>query len=454
MAGLRLETSASFDRLRQTQKPLPPTPRRPSSDYTVSPYIVSPESLYEQDIPYDRRIVDEYLPNEYMYLQPKTYRASTSDVPDPVPPRPKLLQLAQSHIVPGPPMERGRVNLIQSNDRDISPCTPEGEHGGISIYRPPEDKDAEWHAKDFESVLPTRNSVWHATVPDQYFPIHGNKAPRMSSRITDIVDYSLAPTPLSSSITEKVPEPESRFSSDSSEASSPRGSLRDSFKKTARKAFPNHKDADSQRLAPPKKPKSRLGSDSSGGRISLQLGIEDMYDTLTSFYSSSPKSRPATPKPATPGPVTPKPTTPKPTIPKPAPRGFSKPLEGHRPNQHRTPAIPLSDYQKLGPKAWDTASHSSKTSRLSCFSLSDSDDKEPKSHPISRNRSQGRKKPSLANRLASTLQNGTEKIEQAMGLETNNIKRTRSQKKREELKKKIVIVGLGDREQAGGGRWL
>ena len=461
MAGLRPESGSSFDRFMHSAKPLPPIPRRPSSAYSMSTMsTMSTISHFEEDIPYDRRILDDYLTKEQVYLQPKTYRSSTSNIPDPVPARPKLLHMAQSYMVSGAGPEQGRVNNTQSEDYEISPCTPEDAEA-YHDHKPRANAkgmdDAQWHAKNFESVLHSRSSVWHSTVPDQYYPHHGKIPPPMSPRITDVVDHSLVPTALSSNTVDKKPEPESRFSSDSSDASSHRGSLRDSIRKTARKAFQSQKDStgsrNSEHLVPPSKSKSRLGSESSGGRMSLQLGIEDMYDTLTSFYPSSAKSRPATPKAVTSRPSTPRPVT----------KEAEKASGVRRPNQHRTPAIPLSPYQKFGPAAWETDSQSSKTSKLSFLTAAGKKAKETATKPSAlssdsdsakRKRSKDQKKASLADRLASRLQNGTERIEHAMGLETDKVKRSRSQKKREDLKKKIVVVGLGDREQAGGGRWV
>ena len=442
MERLRLETSTSFDHLQQSEKPLPPTPRRPSSIYTVS--------QHGQDIPYDNRIVDDYLSTEY--LQPKAYRSSTSEIPDQPPARPKLLQLAQTYAVSDPVVERRRVNQSTSKGRNLSPGTSNSDGEYMQRSRKLEKKDAQWHAENYESVLHTRSSTLQAAAPDPYYPTHGNKASPMSPRITDVVDQTLVPSPLRFSNLEDGQEPESRFSSDSSEAGSLHSSLRDSIKKTARKAFHSHKETqgetDNQHLAPPPKSNSRIGSVGSGRRVSLQHGIEDMYDTLTSLYSTSPKAKVVTPKSATS---------------KPAAMDFENTRKVRLPREYRSPAIPMSPYQKLGPKAWEKESPSSKSSKVSFLTPFGSNEKDTatkatpvssKNRPSSPATSRGLKKPSLAHRLASTLQNGSEKIEHAMGIESNKVKRTRSQKRREELKKTIVVVGLGDRQQAGGGRWV
>ena len=449
MARLRLETSVSYDHPRKAEKPLPPTPRKPSSSYTMS--TASPPG---QDNSYDGRIVDEYLLKESMYLLPKTYSSSTSNLPDPVPPRPKLQQLAKSHVVSDIALGRRTADRNKSRERDMSPGVQNKSRKQTESHKTTEKLDAQWHANDYSSVLHVRSSVWHSATPDQYFPTYGSNQPPMSPRITDVVDQSLVPSPLSSNIIEKGPEPESRFSSDSSDAGGRHNSLRDSLKRTARKAFHSRKNSsDSQHKGPPPKPKTRVSSESSGQRVSLQAGIEDMYDTLTGFYSSPSKNKPGTSKPSTP-----KPTTPLPAKPQPEPTRNVR-----RPNQHRTPAVPITPYQRLGPKAWEQENQSSKGSKVRFLAPFGGKDKESKSEPttavsgIRRSnsvQSKSRTKPSLTDRLVSKFHNGSEKIEQAIGLETDKVKRTRSQKKREALKRKIVVVGLGDREQAGGGRWI
>jgi len=446
MARLKLETSVSYDHLQQSSKPLPPTPRKPSSIYSVS----EPD----QDIPYDSRIVDQYLSTEY--LQPNIYRSSTSEIPDPAPSRPKLVQLAQTYAVSDPTVERRRADRAQLRERDISPGTPNTGHEPTRGQQNVWEIDAPWHANNYESVLHTGSTVWHGAAPDPYYPHPNSKTSPLSPRITDVVDQMLVPTPLRFSTLERSlkigrgEEPGSRFSSDSSEACSMRSSLRNSLKKTARKAFHGHKnttvDTNSQLLAPPPKPKSRVSSESSSRRISIQYGIEDMYDTLTSLYSPSPKQRAASPDP---------------TAPKPAAIDLESTRKVRPRGQHRNPAIPISPYQQFGPKVWEQDSQSSKSSKVSFLTPFGSKENETarkvtpmSSHSSSPAKLRGRKKPSLAHRLALTLQNGSEKVENAMGLETNKVKRTRSQKKREELKKQIVVVGLGDRQQAGGGRWV
>ena len=60
----------------------------------------------------------------------------------------------------------------------------------------------------------------------------------------------------------------------------------------------------------------------------------------------------------------------------------------------------------------------------------------------------------MIKKLATAFGNKTTQIESAMGLETNRVKRSKSEKKRAELKKKITVVGLGDGQHASGGGWM
>ncbi len=52
---------------------------------------------------------------------------------------------------------------------------------------------------------------------------------------------------------------------------------------------------------------------------------------------------------------------------------------------------------------------------------------------------------SMAGKLAMVFQSGTQQIEAAVGLGPEKVKRTKAEKRREELKKKIVVVGSEDK---------
>ena len=394
------------------EKPLPPTPRRPSSIYTVQPSEIEPaynNSTYGT-------IVDQYFGSEL--LQPKTYRASSSKIPDQPPLRPKLLRDTQSHAASDPIVERRRAE--QSQHRYPAGTTSERKMNHSS-------QKAQQHAEDYESVLHTRSSVLPSIVPDQLYSDSGHLPSRMSPRITDVVDQSLVPSPLKYGNSE---EPGSHFSSDSSsDAGSCHSGLRDSVRSYARRTFskrsftPEAGDKDRPNSASPSKPKSRLGSMASQRRASLQHGIEEMYDTLTSFSLSPAKHKPPAMQLETGSKV-------------------------RIPRERRSPAISLTPYQMIGVKAFEDAGSpkSSKTSFLPSLSSKGSRRKlgsSTRSPNLSSPESPSPKRP-VVKKWAAAFQSKTTRMESAIGLETNRVKRSKSEKKRAELKKKITVVGLGD----------
>ena len=399
-------------------KPLPPTPRRPSSAYTALPD--EPEPHF-----YERSIVDQYFANET--LQPKVYKANAVGIIDPIPIRPKLLRDTQGHGASEPIVERRRAeqNLY-------------GETGELA-----QPWAAKQHAENYESVLHSRSSNLPSIAPDPFFSDHGHPSSALSPRITDVVDQSLLPSPLRfSDVTYN--EPTSYFSSDSSSdegsyQSGIRGSMKSYAKKKLSKRNATPEAGEKTHLTSPQKPKSRLGSTTSQRRASIQHGIEDMYDTLTGL-SLSP-GRPKTP---------------------------AMESEKNRiSRERRSPAIPLTPYQMIGVKAFEDSA-SIKSSKSS-FLLSRSS-KESKRRPDTPTRSKksienagkyfalpedtSPKRRPFSKKLAAAFSSGTTQLESAMGLDTNRVKRSKSEKKRAELKKKITIVGLGDGQLAGGGRWM
>ena len=408
------------------EKPLPPTPRRPSSAYTVPPD--------ETEIPYPKSIVDHYLANET--LQPKTYRASGSKIPDQSPLRPKLLRDTQSHAASEPIVPRRRAE--QSHYRGVETTA----HAKIDNRRI---DIAKAHAENYESGLHSRSSVLPSIAPDPFYSYHAHMPSNMSPRITNVVDESLVPSPLRFS-TIDYDSPASRFSSDSSDAGSCHSGIRGSMKSYARKTFSKRNTTpevvDKPRLASSTKPKARLSSIASNRRASIQHGIEGMYETLTSFSLSPAKNKPPSLQ-------------------------FESTGKVHNTRELRSPAIPLTPYQMIGAKAFEDAasSRSSKTSFLP--SRSSRESKRKPATPISSMKSPLEREGShlsppevtspkrpLSKKLAAAFSNGTTQIESAMGLETNRVKRSKSEKRRAELKKKITVVGLGDGQLAGGGRWM
>ena len=407
------------------EKPLPPTPRRPSSVYTLQPSEIEPSydnSTYGS-------IVDQYFDNEL--LQPKTYRASASKIPDQTPLRPKLLRDTQSHAASDPIVERRRAE--QSQHRYPTETTYERRMNRST-------QNAKQQAEDYESVLHTRSSMLPSIVSDQLYSDTGHLPSKMSPRITDVVDQSLVPSPLRFS---SYDEPGSRFSSDSSsDAGSCQSGLRDSVKSYARRTFSKRSftteavDKDKSNSASPPKSKSRLGSMASQRRASLQHGIEEMYDTLTNLSLSPAKNKPPAMQLETDSRV-------------------------RIPRERHSPAIPLTLYQMIGVKAFEDAesSKSGKTSFLPSLSSKGSRRRQGTSTGsanLSSPESTSPKRP-VVKKWAAAFQSKTTRMESAMGLETNRVKRSKSEKKRAELKKKITVIGLGDDDRqppSSSGNWM
>ncbi|KAL8734225.1 MAG: hypothetical protein Q9166_001711 [cf. Caloplaca sp. 2 TL-2023] len=448
-----------FDRV-QLDKPLPPTPRKPSSVYSI-------HREEEQDSR-QRRLQADLLPSS-VFLAPTTYRSSTSRLPDPTPVRPKLTRETQTHAASAPIIERRRdqkaqrdisahlSNLKQewSIDTGSTAASQSVSSGQQPVTRKVD--TAEQHADNYASVLHTRSSFLPVFTAEEYHVTQQQFFSPMSPRITDVVDQSLIPAPLRVTSFEESERPPSRFSSSSSEVESQHDGIRNSLRGMARKAFhlrtePKTTDEtdwaafdrfQERRGSTPRR-QSRIGSLVSQRRASIQQSIAGMYDTLTSL--TAPSSKGARPPPV----VT---------------NGPPKP---HKP-RIRSPAVPLSPYQMQGPKVWETSSKSSKKTFKSEKARSEgashaslmSQDK--KSHirfstPVYGTPSTQEKAPktrSMVTKLASAFQSGTVQVESAVGLNTNRVKRTKSEKKRQELKGKIKVIGLGEPSTDGtSSQWL
>ncbi|KAI4276768.1 MAG: hypothetical protein LQ337_002251 [Flavoplaca oasis] len=442
----------------QLNKPLPPTPRKPSSVY----------SMHREDEREIRqhRIQNDLLPSS-VFLAPSTFRSSTSRLPDTAPIRPKLTREAQTHAASDPIIELRRdqkeyrgastyvPNLQQEWSIDTGSTTGTTSEEQSSISKA---DIAKLHADNYASVLHARSSVLPGFVAEEYHVTQHQVISPMAPRITDVTDQSLVPAPLRFTSYEESERPPSRFSSSSSEAESHRDGIRDSLRGIARKAF-HHRtqskttdetdwaafDRFQERRGSTPRRQSRIGSLVSQRRASIQQSIAGMYDTLASLTTPSKGSRPA-------------------------PIVTSSPKKSHKP-RIRSPAIPLTPYQIQGPKVWETSSKSSKKTSRSERARSPDPGRASLSSPHKTaqirfstptygtlRKEEKEKEPktrSMVNRFASAFQNGTVQIESAVGLNTDRVKRTKSEKKRQELKGKIKVIGLGDQGTNGtGSQWL
>ncbi|KAL8999669.1 MAG: hypothetical protein Q9169_001486 [Polycauliona sp. 2 TL-2023] len=431
----------------QLNKPLPPTPRKPSSVY----------SMHREDERESRqhRLQTDLLPSS-VFLAPSTFRSSTSRIPDPAPIRPKLTREAQTHAVSDPIIELRRD---QKEHRDTSTHLPNLQQEwsigtGSTAGTTPEhhsitnDMDrAKQHADNYTSVLHTRSSVLPGFMAGEYHVTQQQAISPMAPRITDVADQSLIPAPLRYTLYEESERPSSRFSSSSSEAGSHRDGIRNSLRGIARKAF-HHRaqskttdetdwaafDRYQERRGSTPRRQSRIGSLVGQRRASIQQSISGMYDTLASLTTPSKGTRPA-------------------------PVVTSGPSKAHKP-RIRSPAIPLTPYQMQGAKVWETSSKSSKKTSKPEMARSPGGSHVSLSSPNKTSqirfstpeygasaKGEKEKEPktrSMVNRIASAFQSGTVQMESAVGLNTDRVKRTKSEKKRQELKGKIKVIGLGD----------
>ncbi|KAL8738452.1 MAG: hypothetical protein Q9181_000766 [Wetmoreana brouardii] len=434
----------------QLNKPLPPTPRKPSSVYSMH--------RGEEGQSRQHKARNDLLPSS-VSLPPATYRSSTSRLPDPTPARPKLTREAQTHAASDPIIVRRRdqeqqprksahvPNLQQELSLDsLSISASRRLSGKEPIVEEPD--SAEKHADVYTPVLSTRSPVGAVSPSGQRYVDPRRTPSPMSGRITDVIDQSLIPAPLRFASFDESERPPSRFSSSSSESVSAHDAIRRSIRGMARKAFHFRKESKSsddtdwaaftrfqEKTSLTPRRQSRIGSFAGQRRASLQHSISGMYDTLTSL------------------------TTPS-KGPKPTPVTTNAPPKLHKP-RIRSPAIPLSPYQAMGPKAWETASKASKASKaLRKSTKSDKSRSEQSSRPslLKKERVQFStpaysaplpqeeepKARSMVNKLTSALSSGTVQVESAVGLNTSRVKRTKSAKKRAELKKKIKVLGLGE----------
>ncbi|KAI4193985.1 MAG: hypothetical protein LQ346_003783 [Caloplaca aetnensis] len=321
---------------------------------------------------------------------------------------------------------------------------------------PVQDDSAQRHAETYTSILHAPSPTSPLPLPEQYLEQQLAPVP-MSGRITEVVDQSLVPSPLRvTGSFEESERPPSRFSDSSSDAEGHHDGIRKSIRGIAHKAFHSKKESKDtddtdwaafsrfqERTSSTPRRQSRVGSFVGHRRTSIQHSISGMYDTLTSLTAPS--------KTAKPGPV-----------------ATSAPVKLHKP-RIKSPAIPLSPYQEMGPKAWETASKASKKTSKSDKTKSDgashlslpTNDRKAQvqfSTPIYTAPLPAGKSPkprSMVNKLASAFSSGTTQVESAVGLNTARVKRTKSEKKREELKRKIKVIGLGDGStEKTKGHWI
>lgn len=423
-----------------TEKPLPPTPPDSSSVYSVQTDGMNPAQ--EKDAP------NGLLPPQSV-LKQTPYRESTSRLPDTTPPRPKLAQDLQAHALSEPILEARQlerqdfemIDIYQSQfptskmRTDWAPSKI--DHSRAEPHRGA--TDADQHASNYKAVLHSHSSNLPTSTCEPYSD-YSYLPSQMSSRITNVIDQSLLPPPLRYSRHEEKSRPSSHFSTSSSESYGFPYGVRDSIRTYARKALrldkKTHKKTQSgtseMPLVSSLAPRRPSTTDSTIGqrRGSIQQGISNMYDTLASF-----SIQPTKPKPKPPASIQ-IPDENKVRV----PRGI------------RSPAIPTTPYQKLGRESWEKPksgkrlkSPDFKSTRTSDFPNPHGNDMDTLSYstPITA------KSVSIMNKITSAFHTGTVQVETAAGLNKLSIKRIKTERRREALKKKIVVIGLENHSPGG-----
>ena len=322
------------------------------------------------------------------------------------------------------------------------------------------------------TIQTPKDRVIDATYSDQsYLP------ESMSPRIIDVIDHSLVPSPLhvdagnvspthnNSLRPEMESRPSSSFSSDSSHSSI--SSIIDSYlsksrrtKKTKRlRTKPSKRKSSSESTQKGRKgsqtsstfsrlsssfsaTRGRLGSVASHRRKSVQRGIDNMYDTLARF-SLAPKAVP--------------------------PLNRMNPHKKGIPRERRSPAIPITPYQMYGKKAWEMEK-AAKNPKKPKFRVSTKGQKPSAPHRVSTRVQQYEQlrystlmnPPKTAPLPSDEVQKNRRTIvpdEGANMTKANHksdkpAKQTKEEKRREELKKKIIVIGIGEGRPASGGPWI
>ncbi|MCJ1306539.1 hypothetical protein MMC25_000182 [Agyrium rufum] len=239
---------------------------------------------------------------------------------------------------------------------------------------------------------------------------------KLSARINQVIDDALIPSPLhsrSSKASTRSITPSSSLLSYSSNGLNSQRDPSQYYRKQKQHDLPTTliteqrpKQVDQTPHRMSKHWKYRLSSIAQDHRSNLQHEISNMYDTLTSITITPSKHKPSS---STSSAVKMKPRT--------------------NPAERRTPAIPLSPYQHLGAKVWEEPSKRSRSSEAP-----GSKSNTRRSFPLS----------SLF-RSDATM----EKSKKMTARESE------SKRRRAELKKRIVMIGVADQFPDGRvNRWV
>lgn len=401
------ETFPDYDAY-DLDKPLPPTPRRQSSLY----------DLLKEDIidSYaERGPKDELLPS-YFLLTAATYISDEPNKPREIPKGGKHRREPSNHLA----SDSTRVNKWLDGTKPTTAGTH--SYGGVQTQTQTESfnspstteqaarnpKMADEHANEYRKVLSSPHPVSPFTFRAiEYQAEYDHPDTPISSRIADVVDGSLLPSRLTLSVIKGQERSSSRPSRASPDQDAHKPTMRQSFHSHARKVLhtPKASAEETERrrvmsvasakyphmsLAPPPPWRDRVSSMASQRRESLQQGLSHMYDTLTNISIGPTKFKPS----------------------------LNLNKRTTIPRDMRSPAIPITPYQYLGAKAWEASPKSPKpksAKKKKHYSIPSKLDSPTRWYKLSRKDSE---KASAGEKEA--------------------------EKRREELRKKIVVLGVAD----------
>ena len=450
----------SVPKVLHTDKPLPPTPHRRKAS---SVYSSGHDNLIDSYLGLVSG--DEANPTD-IYLQPVIYSSSTPQIP---------ITDTSKRSAYQPLQEPLSAPLRLENQYKPTPRPTPVPRAPGDNRRPKQSPTVSQtfvqQTKVFDHIAAKRQFDAQRAKPPPRLPTPpGFKAvlydaeqkrlakPPPYRTTTDGVDQSLVPPPLSLRKSQQSDEVESShfsISSDDSDDSDDEGThtgIRGSVRAYARKALHLHKTTPQEKetkrvmsVASAKYPfmdpaassgrrPSKFGSISSERRASIQQGMNNMYEAVAKLSTWSPIA-----------------TT----------NNNSK-KRNTIPREVRSPAIPITPYQQLGTKAWDPPPKSPKSPSKSLKQKDKEKDKD-RTSKVSKTPfailTPGRKFDRGPATAPLERQSGKGK-ERGNGeparWSRGKIKRTASEKRRDELRSRIVVVKDADQRPDDGKveRWM
>ena len=418
------------------------------------------------------------MPPPKIAYEPLKYRSSTSIVPDASPSRPKPRRDAKTQdVLQRPATLKSRLPESVFSEWKAPKYDEQDDWAEPRITVPIKvlaqksrvtQHIAEQHADEYRSLLPRISMLpsYEPEVEPYYDGLNSVPAP-MSPRIIDVVDETLVPRPLRMS-TALDSNTSSHFSSSSDDLVALKEGTRESLRGRAKKAFRarKHSQEKGTRRQGDLDTSSRLGntedrkqvmSMTPSERASIQKGIIDMYETLTNLYDPLNKySPPAKLTPSSRAEPMMEPSPPKRRVLQKDHRSLTAPHTFYQKTREKAGEItdsPWSSPQSKSARAsWLTDSLMGNTPKRSHFSLSSKATSSDGSHSSLLSAEKEKTKSyTFPRRSASSKKKiaAGGKWKRVVGFERHKTKKTEGEKRREEMKKRIVVVRAATQESFG-----